>query len=50
MKEGIAQEREANLKKLLDSARSMIADGLSPDKVALYTGLSLEQIDDMIGH
>ncbi len=45
--EGMAKEREANLKKLMDSARSMLADGLSTDKVMLYTGLTKEQIDNL---
>ncbi len=46
--EGRAEEREANLKKLLESARSMLNDGLSPEKVMLYTGLSEKQMKTLL--
>ncbi len=46
--EGRAEEREANLKKLLESARSMLNDGLSPEKVMLYTGLNKEQVEGLL--
>ncbi len=42
--EGIAEERKAALKKAMEAARTMLNDGLSPEKVALYTGLTEAQI------
>ncbi len=45
IKEGIEKEREANFKKMCDLARSMLTDGMSADKVMLYTGLTKEQVD-----
>ncbi len=47
--EGIAEERSANLKRQLNFARAMLADGMDVDRVMQYTGLTKEQIDDMIG-
>ena len=47
MEKGRSEEREANLQKLMDSARSMLADGLSTNKVMFYTGLTKEQIDEL---
>lgn len=44
IEKGIEQERNDNLQKQLDSARSMLSDGLSPEKVAQYTRLTIEQI------
>ncbi len=32
----------------LNAARAMLSDGLSPDKVAQYTGLTLEQINQLL--
>ena len=48
MEKGKSEERMSNLKKLMDSARSMLNDGLSKDKVMLYTGLTNEQIDALL--
>ena len=46
--EGREEERRENFKRLMDSARSMLADGLSAEKVALYTGLSKEQVEGLL--
>ncbi len=46
--EGREEERKENLKRLMDSARSMLADGLSAEKVALYTGLAKEQVEGLL--
>ncbi len=48
MEKGKSEERMSNLKKLMDSARSMLNDGLSKDKVMFYTGLTKEQIDALL--
>ncbi len=37
-------EEEGERKKALETARNMLADGLSPEKIAQYTGLSLEDV------
>lgn len=48
LEQGRAAEREANRKKLVDSARSMLADGLNVEKVMLYTGLAREEIEELL--
>ena len=48
MEQGKAAEREANRKKLVDSARSMLADGLDVEKVMLYTGLTRDEIEEFL--
>ncbi len=45
--EGKAEAQKENLQKLMESARTMLADGLSVEKVALYTGLSIEQVKEI---
>ncbi len=48
IEKGKAEEREEMLKNTLNSARSMLADGLSLEKVMLYTNLSKEQIEKLL--
>ena len=46
--EGMERERKKNQQKQLDNARAMLSDGLSPEKVAQYTGLTPEQISQLL--
>ena len=46
--EGRAEAQAENRKKLLESARSMLADGLSVDKVVVYTGLSEDEVKGLV--
>lgn len=46
--EGRAEAQAENRKKLLESARSMLADGLSVDKVVVYTGLSDDEVKGLV--
>ena len=39
--EGVAKGEQ---QKAIESAKTMLADELSPDKVSLYSGLPLEQV------
>ncbi len=44
--EGIERGRsEGADRRSVETARRMLADGLTPDKVSKYTGLSLEKIN-----
>ena len=38
------RRREGEEEGILKTARNMLADGLSPEKIVLYTGLSLEDV------
>ena len=44
IEKGIEKERGENQRKQLENARAMLSDGLSPEKVAQYTGLTPEEI------
>lgn len=48
--EGLEEGRaEGAMDKALNVAREMLADGMPSYKIAKYTGLSVEQVEDLIG-
>ena len=50
-KEGIAiGEQRGREEKALETARNMLADGLIPEKIAQYTGLSLADVEQLAAH
>ncbi|MBQ9538062.1 MAG: hypothetical protein IJU95_02230, partial [Treponema sp.] len=45
-KKGLAEGRAAGLAEArAETVRNMLADNVPPEKIALYTGLSLEQVE-----
>ena len=46
--EALAEEKAAAKKQTIDSAAAMLKDGLSADKVAKYTRLTIEEVHDLM--
>lgn len=44
---GREKMREIAKSEALERARNMVKDGLPPDKIALYSGLSLQEIENL---
>ena len=41
--------REGERKKALKSALEMLADGVPCDKIAKYTGLTISEVEELVG-
>jgi predicted transposase YdaD len=46
--EGAAEEKQRAHAKTLESARKMLDDGLSADKITLYTGMTFAEIEKLL--